>query len=78
MRGQVRTVRGKPVAALLKIPEAQINTRTASDGRFHVRVPGGRYTVVFEAPGFVRQSKTVEVADGDQAIFYVDLSKEDR
>lgn len=78
MRGQVRTVRGKPVAALLKIPEAQINTRTASDGRFHVRVPGGKYTVVFEAKGFVRQSKVVEVSDGDQAIFYVDLSREDR
>jgi hypothetical protein len=78
MRGQVRTLRGKPVLAFLKIPEAQINTRTGSDGRFTVRLPGGKYTVVFEAPGYVRQTKTVEVADGDQAIFYVDLSREDR
>ncbi|HYV44969.1 MAG TPA: carboxypeptidase regulatory-like domain-containing protein [Myxococcaceae bacterium] len=78
MRGQVRTLRGKPVSALLKIPEAQISTRTGPDGRFTVRLPGGKYTVVFEAPGYVRQTKTVEVADGDQAIFYVDLSREDR
>jgi len=78
MRGQVRTLRGKPVSAVLKIPEAQISTRTGPDGRFTVRLPGGKYTVVFEAPGYVRQTKTVEVADGDQAIFYVDLSKEDR
>ncbi|HEY8206514.1 MAG TPA: carboxypeptidase regulatory-like domain-containing protein, partial [Myxococcaceae bacterium] len=78
MRGQVRTLRGKPVSAVLRIPEAQISTRTGSDGRFNVRLPGGKYTVVFEAPGYVRQTKTVEVADGDQAIFYVDLSKEER
>jgi hypothetical protein len=78
MRGQVRNLKGKPVAAVLKVPEAQISTRTGSDGRFNVRVPGGKYTVVFEAPGYVRQTKTVEVADGDQAIFYVDLSREDR
>lgn len=78
MRGQVRTLRGKPVSALLKIPEAQISTRTGPDGRFTLRLPGGKYTVVFEAPGYVRQTKTVEVADGDQAIFYVDLSREDR
>src|SRR6185369_5423916 len=78
MRGQVRTLRGKPVSAVLRIPEAQISTRTGSDGRFTVRLPGGKYTVVFEAPGYVRQTKTVEVADGDQAIFYVDLSREDR
>lgn len=78
MRGQVRTVKGKPVSALLRIPEARINTRTGADGRFTVRLPGGKYTVVFEAPGYVRQTKTVEVADGDQAIFYVDLSREDR
>jgi len=78
MRGQVRTLRGKPVSAFLKIPEAQISTRTGTDGRFTVRLPGGKYTVVFEAPGYVRQTKTVEVADGDQAIFYVDLSREDR
>ncbi len=78
MRGQVRTLKGKPVSAQLRIPEAKINTRTGSDGRFAVRLPGGKYTVVFEAPGYVRQTKTVEVADGDQAIFYVDLSREDR
>ena len=78
MRGQVRTVKGKPVSAFIKVPEAQISTRTGADGRFSVRLPGGKYTVVFEAPGYVRQTKTVEVADGDQAIFYVDLSREDR
>ena len=37
-----------------------------------------KYTVVFEAPGFIKQTKTVEVADGDQALFYVDLSREER
>lgn len=79
IRGQVRSAKGgKGVPATLRIPEAQVSTRAGADGRFSVRVPGGRYTVVFSASGFVAQTKTVDVADGDQALFYVDLSPSER
>lgn len=78
VRGQVRSVAGKAVPATLKIPEAQLVTHAGDDGRFNIRVPGGKYTVVIEAPGFVSQSKVVEVADGDQAIFHFDLSPAER
>jgi len=78
LRGRVRSVAGKAVAARLRIPEAKVATRAGEDGRFVVRLPGGRYTVVFSAPGFVTQTKVIQVADGDQALFYVDLSPEER
>ncbi len=38
-----------------------------------MKVPGGKYQVRIEARGYVPQTKTVEVADGDQAIFNIDM-----
>lgn len=77
-RGQVRSTAGAAIQATLRIPEARIRTRTKTDGTFQVRLPAGRYTVVFEAEGFVSQSKAVEVAGGDQTLFYIDLTPSDR
>ncbi|MDQ3265265.1 MAG: carboxypeptidase-like regulatory domain-containing protein [Myxococcota bacterium] len=78
LRGRVRSVAGKPIAAQLRIPEAKVAVRAGADGRFLLRLPGGRYSVVFSAPGFITQTKSLQVADGDQALFYVDLSPEER
>jgi hypothetical protein len=73
IKGHVRSVSGMPVRAILQIPEANSRVSAETDGGFAVRLPGGRYTVKIEAPGFVSQLRTVDVADGDQAIFNVDL-----
>lgn len=64
---------GPPVAARLGTKELGFEIASGADGKFLVRVPGGRYAVTIEADGFVAQNKVVEVADGDQAIFNVDL-----
>jgi hypothetical protein len=69
----VRAATGKPVKATVRINELNLNVQVKPDGRFVVQVPGGKYTVVIEAPGFVSQAKPVEVADGDQAIFHCEL-----
>jgi hypothetical protein len=69
----VRAVSGKPVKANVRINELNLNVQVKPDGRFVVQVPGGKYTLVIDAPGFVSQAKAVEVADGDQAIFHCDL-----
>jgi hypothetical protein len=75
IRGQVRSAKGgAPVKATLTIREARVNTRADREGRFTVRVPGGRYTIVFSARGYTPQTKMVDLADGDQALFYIDLS----
>jgi Carboxypeptidase regulatory-like domain len=75
IRGQVRSAKGgDPVKALLQIREARVNARADRDGRFTLRVPGGRYTIIFSARGYVPQTKVVDLGDGDQALFYIDLS----
>jgi len=43
-------------------------------GVFELRVAPGRYTLRFEAPGLVRQTKVVTVTPGEQALFFVDLA----
>lgn len=74
MRGRVRSTQGRPVAATLRIEEAKLKSRTRPTGDFELRLPAGRYHVTFEARGHVSQTKVVDVAAGDQALFYVDLS----
>ncbi|MBS1149296.1 MAG: hypothetical protein H6Q89_994 [Myxococcaceae bacterium] len=72
--GLVRsTAGGKPVSANLEIPQAKLKTRASASGSFSFRVEGGTYTVNISAPGYLSQSKSVTVKDGDQAIFNVDL-----
>ena len=74
MRGRVRSTQGRPVVATVKIAETKTQTRARSTGDFELRLPAGRYRVTFEARGYVSQTKVVDVAAGDQALFYVDLS----
>ncbi len=72
--GLVRsTAGGKPVAADLALPQAKIKTKASASGAFAVRLEGGTYTINISAPGYLSQSKSVTVKDGDQAIFNVDL-----
>jgi hypothetical protein len=75
LRGQVRSARGgKPVVAQLEIRELKQTINADEGGAFSVQIAGGRYTVKITATGFVAQTKTVTVRDGDQAIFNVDLA----
>lgn len=75
LRGQVRNARGgKPVMAQLEIREIKQSISADETGAFSVQLPGGKYTIRIAAPGFMPQSKSVTVRDGDQAIFNVDLA----
>jgi hypothetical protein len=74
LSGTVRSTQGgRSVPALLEIPQAKIKTRATAEGAFTVRIPGGTYNVIISSPGFLTQTKTVTVRDGEQAIFNVDL-----
>lgn len=73
LRGLVRAVGGRPLAARLTIAEAKLTVNASAAGEFKVAVPGGRYVVKIDAPGYRSQTKVVEVADGDQAIFNIDM-----
>ena len=64
---------GKPIAAQLEIAEAKAKVAVDAEGMFRLDVPGGSYTVVISAPGYLEQKKQVKVASGDRAIFNVEL-----
>lgn len=79
LSGQVRSVRkGRPLQAVLVIPEAKLRRRTDSRGSFQVQLKQGRYRLIFSAPGHLPQTKVVTVHDGEQAIFNVDLFPKNR
>jgi hypothetical protein len=79
LSGQVRSIRqGKPLQALLVIPEAKIRRKTDPRGTFQVQLKQGRYRLIFSAPGHLSQTKVVTVHDGEQAIFNVDLFPKSR
>ena len=73
--GIVRSTEGgKRIAAQLSIPELKgLKVKAAADGTFSLKAPAGTYSITISAPGFVSQTKSVVVKDGDQAIFNVDL-----
>jgi hypothetical protein len=75
IRGVISSAAGPVAKATVRIVELKLKQAVKPDGRFEADVPGGRYTVIIEAPRHVTQTKTVEVADGDQAIFQIELEK---
>jgi hypothetical protein len=65
---------GAPIAATLEIPEAKVKIRADAKGAFNVPLPsGGTFRVIISAPGFLTQTKSVTVKEGDEVIFNVDL-----
>lgn len=75
IRGIVSSAAGPVAKATVRIVELKLKQSVKADGRFEAEVPGGRYTVVIEAARYATQTRVVEVADGDQAIFQIDLEQ---
>ncbi|MFO0595289.1 MAG: carboxypeptidase regulatory-like domain-containing protein [Myxococcaceae bacterium] len=75
LRGLIRSKGGETLAATVRVVELKLKLQAKADGRFSAEVPKGRYTVVIEAKGYLSQTKTVEVSEGDQAIFHAELER---
>lgn len=74
LRGLIRAVgAAKAPKVTVRVIELKSKVAVKADGRFVLQVPGGTYTIAIDAPGYVAQTKSVQVADGDQAIFHVEL-----
>ncbi|HEY0715927.1 MAG TPA: carboxypeptidase-like regulatory domain-containing protein [Polyangia bacterium] len=71
--GVIRSESGAPVSARVRVLERDEDAQADKDGRFHLDLPAGRYTMVIEAPGFGRQERSVEISAGEQRIYNVDL-----
>lgn len=75
IKGVVVGADGKTPRVTVRVAELKKTVAVKADGRFELEVPGGRYTLSLQAKGYVTQTKVVEVADGDQAIFHAELEK---
>lgn len=75
IRGVISSAAGPVAKATVRIVELKLKLAVKADGRFEADVAGGKYTLVIEAPKHVTQTRIVEVADGDQAIFQIELEK---
>lgn len=75
IRGVISSASGPVAKATVRIVELKLKQVVKADGRFEADVAGGKYTLVIEAPKHVTQTRVVEVADGDQAIFQIELEK---
>lgn len=79
LRGLALAWSGKPVAADVRVrsldrAEAEPSALHAgNDGRFRLDLPPGRYEVVVAAPGFVEQTRTIEIAADGVVILNLDL-----
>ena len=76
--GTVRSTRGAPVVATLVIPAAKVRSRTGPEGTFSLKLKPGTFRIIISAKGYLTQSKSVTVRDGEQAIFNVDLFPRNR
>jgi hypothetical protein len=75
IRGVISSAAGPVAKATVRIVELKLKQAVKPDGRFEAEVPGGKYTLVIEAPKHVTQTRPIEVLDGDQAIFQIELEK---
>jgi len=85
LRGLALSFRGKPVPARITVrplepPEPSDTTPSelaaGADGRFRIELPPGRYQVEVGAPGFVSQTRKVEIAADGVVILNLDLRAE--
>lgn len=75
IRGVISSAAGPVAKATVRIVELKLKQGVKADGRFEAEVPGGKYTLIIEAPKHVTQTRPIEVLDGDQAIFQIELEK---
>jgi hypothetical protein len=75
VRGLVRSLRGKPLDAKVRLEPAGVETKTDAEGFFQLDVPPGQYEVVIESPGFQPQRRAVKVEKQGVVIVNADLGQ---
>jgi hypothetical protein len=75
VRGLVRSFRGKPLAASIRLEPSAVTAQTDAEGFFQIDVPPGDYEVVIEAPGYRAQRRRATVEQQGVVIVNADLSK---
>jgi hypothetical protein len=74
--GLVRSDRGTPVPARVRIVELGLERQADANGGFRFDLPPGRYSLTVEAPGFVGQRRIIEAGNTEQQIYDIELKTE--
>jgi hypothetical protein len=75
VRGLVRSFRGKPLSAKVRVEPAGGEANTDAEGFFQIDVPPGEYEVVIEAAGYQSQRRAVKVEKQGVVIVNADLGQ---
>jgi hypothetical protein len=75
VRGLVRSFRGKPLSAKVRVEPSAGEATTDAEGFFQIDVPPGSYEVVIEAPGYQAQRRAVKVEKQGVVIVNADLGQ---
>lgn len=73
LRGKVSAKTGVLISATVTVKQKKLSVNVSADGTFSIELPGGRYDIVVEAPGFRTQTRTIDVGYGDQTIYHFEL-----
>jgi hypothetical protein len=75
LKGLIRGLDGKPVAATVIVEGTEITLETDAQGSFSADVPPGSYVVQIKADGFVGQRRRVRIENRGVTVLNVDLRK---
>jgi hypothetical protein len=78
LRGRITVKEGALISATVTVKQKKVTVQVGADGRFNIELPGGRYDIVVEAPGYQTQTRTIDVGYGDQTIYHFELRSKAR
>jgi uncharacterized membrane protein len=76
VRGLIRNLSGKGLAAKVRVEPGGIETTTDADGAFRVDLAPGEYDVAIEAPGYAKQRRHVKVDPQGVVVLNAELAKQ--
>lgn len=75
LRGVVRSFRGRPLKAELRIEPELTVVQTAADGSFEIDLPPGDYVISITVPRFKSQTRGIHIDEDGVTIMNVDLRR---
>lgn len=73
LRGKVSVKSGVLISATVTVKQNKLSVQVDADGNFSIELPGGRYDIVVESPGYRTQTRSLDVDYGDQTIYHFEL-----
>ena len=73
LRGTVRSLQGKPLAAKVRVPTRRIKQKAGADGTFALTLETGVFDVLISHKGYATQRHKIKLRAGEEVILNVEL-----